>query len=110
MMGQLRAQLAGDSDESLQLQGLMNAVLAVCKSFAHADIVTIFMHDPGQNVLWTRWGTGLPQDVSTGASQPIEIRLGGSKGSSQGMVGTTFSDFVFEVRKDRIILATHQIH
>ena len=30
--------------------------------------------------------------MSTGASQPIEIRLGGSKGSSQGIVGTTFSE------------------
>lgn len=47
----------------------------MAKEQLQSDIVTIFLYAPKKRQLWSRWGTNLPEDITTGKTRPIRVRL-----------------------------------
>lgn len=45
----------------------------MAKDQLNSDIVTIFLYAPKKRQLWSRWGTNLPNDITTGKTRPIRV-------------------------------------
>ena len=45
----------------------------MAKEQLNSDIVTIFLYAPKKRQLWSRWGTNLPNDITTGKTRPIRV-------------------------------------
>jgi hypothetical protein len=57
----------------------------MAKEHLNSDIVTIFLYAPKKRQLWSRWGTNLPSDITTGKTRPIRVP------ANAGITGQAFS-------------------
>ncbi|KAH8061066.1 3',5'-cyclic-nucleotide phosphodiesterase [Aureococcus anophagefferens] len=64
---------------------VMLNVCTMAKEHLNSDIVTIFLYAPKKRQLWSRWGTNLPSDITTGKTRPIRVP------ANAGITGQAFS-------------------